>query len=325
MAVVDRRTFLTTLGLGLLGAPKAAAQPIRTARVGWVGGGVGPLTPEFLEAFREGLRDMGWVEGRNLTLEARWGSRDQARDLAAELLRSKVDLFVVQGPMTSGVQAAAGSVPIVFGFSGDPVEARFVSSLSRPGGNLTGISMMSFELMGKRLELLKEALPRLSRIAILANPGHPGEQAELRESAAAAHRLGLSVQYFQVRTVADFEPAFHPMTRDGVEAIVAFPDAFIMSQVNAIATFAARRRIPAVSGWAPFAERGNLMTYGPNLRATWRQVATYADKILRGARPADLPVEQPTKIELVVNMKTARALGLMLPRSIVARADRVIE
>jgi putative ABC transport system substrate-binding protein len=324
--VIARRSFLAMLGLALLAAPGGpAAQPARTARVGWVGTGSGPSqSSEFLDAFRHGMREKGWMEGRNLAIESRWGNRDQARDLAAAL-QSRVDVIVAQGPMVSGVQAGAGSVPVVFGFSGDPIEAGFVTSLSHPGGNLTGGTMMSFELMGKRLELLKEALPRLVRVAILANPGHPGEQAELRESRVAAHRLGLAVQYLAVRSAADFEPAFDAIARERAEAIIAFPDALIMSQAHAIGAFAAKRRIPAVSGWAPFAERDNFMTYGPNLRTMWGQVATYVDRILKGARPADLPVERPAQIELVVNMKTARALGLTLPQSIVARADRVIE
>ncbi|MGH7353845.1 MAG: ABC transporter substrate-binding protein [Candidatus Rokuibacteriota bacterium] len=323
-----RRTFLATLSLGLLTTPRTghAQTPTKTARVGWVAGSAGPLpTSEYLDAFREGLRERGWAEGRNLVIEARWGDRDRARELAAELVRLKMDVLVAQGPMVVGVRTEAGAIPVVFGFSGDPVEGKLVASLARPGGNLTGLSFMSFELMGKRLELLKEALPRLVRVAVLANSAHTGEQSELRETRAAARRLDLTVQYLPVRVAGDFDIAFAAMTRERAEAIVAFPDGLIMSQASAIAAFAAKHRIPAVSGWAPFAERDNLMTYGPNLHESWRYVAAYVDRILRGAKPADLPVEQPTRFELVVNLKTAKALGLTLPQSILLRADRAIQ
>jgi len=326
--VMRRRTFLTTMGLCLLAPSRIsnAQTPGRVARVGWIAGGPGPLpTPEYLEAFRAGLRDKGWVEGRNLVIEARWGDRDRARALAAELIRLKVDVIVAQGPMVAGPRAEASAIPVVFAFSGDPVEAKLVASFARPGGTFTGIGLMSFKLMGKRLELLKETLPGVTRIAVLANAGHMSEQSELRETRSAARRLDLTVQYLPVRVPVDFDAAFDAMVRERAEAIVAFPDGLIMSQAPVIAAFASKRRIPAISGWAPFAERGNLMTYGPNLHETWRHIATYVDKILMGAKPADLPVEQPSKLEFVINLKTAAALGLTLPQSILLRADRVIQ
>jgi putative ABC transport system substrate-binding protein len=242
------------------------------------------------------------------------------------LVRLKVDVIVTQGPAVLGARAMTGSIPVVFGFSGDPVEAKLVESLGRPGGNLTGLSLLALELVGKRLELLKEALPGLTRVAILANPSHPGEQAELKASQTAASRLGLTVQYLPVRAVSDFDAAFDAIARERAEAIVAFPDALMMRQAKAIAAFAAKRRIPAVSGWAQFVVDGNLMTYGPNLEESYRYIAThYVDRILRGAKPADLPVEQPTKFELVINLKTAKALGLTIPQSILLRVDEVIE
>jgi putative ABC transport system substrate-binding protein len=271
------------------------------------------------------MQERGWMEGQNLTIDIRWGDRDRARDLAAELIRLKVDVIVTQGPMVFGARAETRSIPVVFGFSGDPVEAKLVTSIARPGGNLTGITFLSLELAGKRLELLQEVLPQLSRVAILANQEHPGEPAELRESEAAARRLGLKVQYVPVRTAGDFEGAFSRIERDGAEAIVAFPDVLIMSQAKTIAEFATKRRIPAISGWAGFAAAGNLMTYGPNLDESYRIIAGYADRILRGAKPADLPVEQPTKYQFVLNLKAARALGLTIPPSVLARADEVIE
>lgn len=316
------------LALGLLATPRAGRTqpPSRTARVGWIAASPGPVsTSAFFEAFRRGMSDKGWVEGRNLAIEARWGDADRARDFTAELVKLKVDVIVAQGPAVFGAQAAAGSIPIVFGFSGDPVEAKLVASLARPGGNLTGVTFLALELVGKRLELLKEALPGLTRVAILANPQHQGEQAELKASQAAASRLGLTVQYLPVRTASDFDAAFDAMTRERAEAIIAFPDASVMRQAKAIAAFAAKRRIPAVSGWADFVVAGNLMSYGPNLEEAFRYIPTYVDKILRGARPAVLPVEQPTKFELAVNLRAARALGLSLPPSILLRADRIIE
>jgi ABC-type uncharacterized transport system substrate-binding protein len=322
---MDRRRFLLTSLAGALAAPLVAgAQPGRSAKIGWIALSPGP-TPTQFETFRRGMRERGWIEGQNLAIDVRWGDRDRARDLAVELVRLKVEVIVTQGPMVFGAKAATQSIPVVFGFSGDPVEAKLVTSVPRPGGNVTGVSFLALELVGKRLELLREVLPRLSRVAILANPEHPGEPAELRQSQRAAERLGLNVQYVQVRKADDFEAAFNRIERDGAEAIVAFPDVLIMSQAKAIAEFATKRRIPAVSGWGSFAAAGNLITYGPNLDESYRSIAAYVDKILRGAKPADLPVEQPTKFELVINVKTAKALGLTIPPSLLARADQIIE
>jgi putative ABC transport system substrate-binding protein len=324
---MDRRTFIGALASGMLIVPAdlVAQRTGISARVGWLAVSPGPqAAPANFQAFRDGMRERGWVEGQNLVLESRWGNRDQASALAAELFELKVHVIVAQGPMVFGAKASAGMIPVVFVFSGDPVEAKLIASLAHPGGNLTGVTLLSFELASKRLELLKEASPGLARVAILANLAHPGEQTELRESQAAAQRLGISVQYLPVRGVGDFSAAFDAMEREGSEAIVAFPDLLIMSQANAIAQFAARRRIPSVSGWPEFAAQGNLMTYGPGL-GVWRQVADQVDKILKGARPADLPTEQPTKYELVINLKTAKAIGLTIPQSLLVRADKVIE
>jgi putative ABC transport system substrate-binding protein len=326
---VVRVALAVPLVAALLGAPCAAvAQPAgRTARVGWLAGGRQADAPSpYLEAFRLGMRERGRVEGRNLVLEVRVGERDRAPELAAELVRLKVDVLVAAGPMVyDAARAAAGSTPVVFGFSGDPVEAGLVASLAHPGGNLTGISLLSFEVMGKRLELMTEALPGLARVAVLANPVHPGERSELRETQAAAGRLGLAVQYVPVRSAADFAAGFAAIERERAQAILAFPDALIMSQARAIADFSVRQRVPAVSGWAEFAMAGNFMSYGPSLRESWRRAAGYVDLILRGARPGELPVEQPTRFELVINRKVAEALGVTLPPSLLVRADRIIE
>jgi len=328
---MNRRTFVLTLGSGLLAAPGTArAQGRKVARVGWVGAWYsrsGAAT--FLEAFRQGMRDRGYVEGQNLTIDARWMegvSHDEAASITAELVRAKVDVVVAQGASIFGVKAAAGSVPVLFGYSGDPVAAKLVASLARPGGNLTGVTFLTLELAGKRVELLKEAAPRVSRLAILFNPLHIGEEEAVRETQAATRRLGLPLQPFAVHSVAEVTAALDTMVRDRANGVVALPNALIMLQRNAIAEFAVRHRVPTISGWEDFAiVDGNLMTYGPNLQEAWRHLATLVDKVLKGAKPGDLPVEQPTTYQLIINLKTAKALGLTIPQSLMLRADRLIE
>ncbi len=327
---MDRRAFVVALGAGLIAAPGPThSQGRRSARIGFVGAWYSSSAAGFLfDAFRQGMRELGYVEGQNLMIDARWVgglAPDEATRLAAELVRSKVDVLVVQGPAVRAVKAATESVPIVFGFSGDPVAAKLVTSLARPGGNLTGVSLLAVELAGKRVEMLKEAAPRVTRLAALTNPLHPGEDDEFRESRTGADRLGLTLRPFPVRTAADVNAALEMMARDHVDGIVALSNMLIMSQRNVIAEFAAKYRIPTISGWKDFAVDGNLMTYGPDVQDAWRHVATYVDKILKGAKPGDLPIEQPTKFELVINLKTAKALGLTIPQSLLLRADEVIQ
>ena len=323
-----RRKFLLVLSAGALLPRWAAAQRAGVLRVGWISNDRGIGNPPMFAAFREGLRDLGYVEGRNLIIDARWGegSSERLERLALDLVKSKPDVIVTQGgPATHTLLRAGATMPVVFGHSGDPVEAGVVASLARPGRNFTGITFLSFELVGKRLELLKELLPGLKRIAILANPQHPGEQGELRASQAAAKSLGLSYQYLPVRNAEEVEGALAAMLKSRSEAVDVFPDAVLLRASARIAEFAARNRIASISGWAQFAESGNLMSYGPNLRVMYRNLATYVDKIVKGAKPAELPVELPTSVELVVNLKTAKALGVKIPQSILVRADRVIE
>ena len=328
MGQVRRRQFHFA-STALLVAPIIEAQQRDSpVRIGWIAIGTPTSrTSLFLDAVKLGLRELGYVEGRNLVIEARWvEGYEQVSERTADLMRARVEIIVAQGQTIHNVkEVVGGRIPIVFGFSGDPVEAGFVASLSRPGGNLSGVCYMTFELVGKRIELLREVLPGVSRVAILANPLHPGESRELSSSQAAARQLGIALQYLPVRSGKDVEAAFEAMTREGAEAITAFPDALIMLQRKAIADYSMRRRIPAVSGWADFARDGNLMTYGPNLSDSWRRVASYVDKILKGAKPSNLPVEQPTKFELVINMKTARAIGLTVPQSVLLRADELIQ
>jgi putative ABC transport system substrate-binding protein len=316
------------LALVLLGASVTAEaeRPPQVRRIGYVHADLGGLPAGFYQVLREGLRDLGYVEGRNLVIEYRSGDNlARLNELAAELVGLKVETLVVAGAATYAAERATRTVPIVFSYSGDPVAAGFVKTLARPGGNMTGITWLAFDLVGKRLELLKEAVPRMSRIAVLANPAHPGEQRELAETTRTARAVGATVQYHQVRTTADFHAAFDAIVRDSADAVVVFPDGATMAHRRQVAEFAVKHRLPSVFGWREYVEAGGLMAYGPNRRETARRLAVYVDKILKGARPADLPVEQPAKFEFVINLKTAKALGLDVPPSLLLRADQVIE
>ncbi|MDB5810055.1 MAG: transporter substrate binding protein [Betaproteobacteria bacterium] len=323
----DRRKFvLIVAAAGLLSLRSFAQQP-KVLRVGWLSNDKSRNSP-FFEAFRDGLRELGYVEGGNLVMEAKFGEgiNERLDALAVELVQWKPHIIVTQGgPATYPVIRAGATMPVVFGFSGDPIEGKLVQSLARPGGNMTGMTFLSHELVGKRMELLKEMMPSLKRTAVLARPQHPGEQAELRTTQTAAKSLGLMVIYEPIRDEADLEKALAATLKSRCEAIVAFPDAGMMRYGEQIAGFSAKYRIPAISGWAQFVNSGNLMSYGPNLREVFRRLALYVDKISKGARPADLPVELPTSVEMVVNLKMAKALGIKIPNSILLRADQVIE
>jgi putative ABC transport system substrate-binding protein len=306
---------------------RSLAQPAKVLRVGWISNDKSGNSP-FFEAFRSGMRDLGYVEGRNLTLEAKFGegNSDRLDPLAVELVQWKPQIIVTQGgPATYPVIRAGAKMPIVFGFSGDPIAGKLVKTFAHPGGNMTGMTFLSHELVGKRMELLKEVLPSLKRASVLARPQHPGEQDELRTTQTAAKSLGLAIHYEPVTSDAELEKALDATLKSNSEAIVAFPDAGMMRYGEQIAEFSIKHRIPAVSGWAQFVNSGNLLSYGPNLRDVFRRLAIYVDKINRGAKPADLPVELPTSVEMVVNLKTAKALGLKFPNSILLRADKVIE
>ena len=327
--MITRRKLLVALGAGALAAPLPSfAQKPAVHRIAWLSFDQAATGSTFFAEFREGMRDLGYIEGRNLIIDARWGdgSSERLDQLAVELARSNVQVIVAQGVLAlRPVVRAAPPMPVVFAFSGDPVAAGFVDSLARPGRNLTGISMLSLDLVGKRIELLKEVLPGLKRLAILANPEHAGEQAELRVSRAAAKSVNVTVDYFQARNTPQLEESLAALLKARSEAVVAFPDAILLRLRERIAAFSLQHRIPAISGWAQFAESGNLMSYGPNLRASYRRLAAYVDKILKGTNAAELPVELPTTVEFVVNLKTAKALGIKIPQSILVRADRVIE
>jgi putative ABC transport system substrate-binding protein len=305
-----------------------AQQRSAPVRIGWISNDRGVGNPPMFAAFREGMRERGYLEGRDVIIEPRWGegSNERLDQLAVELVKSNPRLIVTQGgPATYPVVRAGATMPIVFAFSGDPVDGKLVDSFAHPGRNLTGVSLLSLDLVGKRMELIKETLPSLKRIAVLANPQHPGEQSELNASRAAAKQLGLALEYFQLPAPANLDDTLPAVTKSRSDAIVVFPDAYMMRLSERIAEFAVKQRIPAISGWAQFAEAGNLMTYGPNLRDSYRRLAYYVDRILKGTKPADLPVELPMKFELVVNLKAAKQMSVTIPQSVLFRADRVIK
>jgi putative ABC transport system substrate-binding protein len=241
-------------------------------------------------------------------------------ELANELVQLKVDVIVAQGAALLPAKTATKLIPIVFGMSGDPVEAGYVASLARPGGNMTGVTFLALELVGKRLELLKEAVPRVARVAVLANPEHPGG-----ETRTAARSLGLTLHYLEVKSSTDFDKAFEAISREHADGLLVFPEILTMVHRQRIAEFATKRRLPGMFGWRVYVEAGGLMSYGPDLDDIYRKrIAMYVDKILKGAKPTDLPVEQPTKFEVIINLKTAKQIGLTVPPNVLARADRVI-
>jgi putative ABC transport system substrate-binding protein len=321
-----RRGFITLLG-GVSVCPLGARaqQPGKPVRIGYLSATSAPDV--YMEIFRQGMGGVGYLEGRDFVIEARFAHRDYGRfpGLIEELLSAKVALIVMGGPASRAAPFAAKSVPVVFGFSGDPVDAGIVSSFARPGGNATGISFLQLDLAPKRVDLLKEAVPAINKVAVLSNPDHAGDVSELRATRDAARQRGLAIQHFQVRTDDSFEPAFTAISQSGCNALLAFPDALTFFHRRAIADFAVRGGLPSIFGWKPYVEAGGMMSYGPILRDNFARLAVFVDKILKGARPADLPVEQPTKFELVVNLKTATALGLELPWFLQQRADEVIE
>jgi len=322
-----RRRFLEAFGAGALTAALPAFAQSSQIRIGWMSNTRAADAGVFLDALRAGLREHGYVEGRNVVIEERWGDDAAARSeqSVAELVALKPNVIVTQGPAALALRKHTSSIPVVFGFSGDPVEAGIVQSLARPGGNLTGISFLTLELVGKRVELLKEIMPQAKRLAVVANPQHAGDKAERRASEAAASALGLTIEYFEARNGAQLLEVLPMVEKSRSDAVMLFPVQFVISNRGRIAEWAVRTRMPAISGWAQFAEGGNLMTYGPNLVDTYKRLAWYVDRILKGTKPAELPVELPTRVELVVNLRAAKALGISVPQSVLLRADRLIE
>jgi putative ABC transport system substrate-binding protein len=268
------------------------------------------------------------VEGQNIAIESRWAEGEYERypALAADLVRSKVDVIVaVSGAATQAAQQATRTIPIVMSLVNDPVGTGLVASLARPGGNVTGISIMGPDLVGKQLELLKEAVPKISRVALLWNPANPGSAPNLRQAEAAARALGVRLQALEARVPQEIDSAFAAMTRELADAVLIFTDGLFTNQRGRIAELAAKGRLPSVYGVGEYAEAGGLMTYSSNFLDLERRAATFVGRILKGAKPGDLPVEQPRKLELVINLRTAKAIGLTIPPSLLQRADQVIE
>ena len=328
---MDRRTFLAGTGAVLLASPLAAeAQqaPAKVPRIGFLVGASPADGAPFLEIFRQALRELGYVEGQNITIEYRFaeGRPDRLPAVAAELVRLKVDVIVTSAPpVPQAAKQATRTIPIVFTSAVDPVGAGLVASLARPGGNITGLANMGSEVVGKHLELLKEAAPTVSRVAILQNPNNRIHAPALREAEGAARALGVRLDVLQARTPAGIDAAFAAMHSQRAGGVLVLRDSFFFVQRTQIVALAAKSRLPAMYGFREYAEAGGLMAYHASLFQMWRRAATYVDKILRGAKPADLPVEQPTTFELVINLKTAKALGLTIPPSLLGRADEVIQ
>jgi putative tryptophan/tyrosine transport system substrate-binding protein len=318
------KRWLTALFFAAL---TTTAQAQTQARVGFIAYSDAEAVAPFLEAFLKGMSEAGYVEGRNLQIFARYADerREHIEPLVRELVGEKLGLIVAVGPATRDAIRVAGSTPVVFGFSGDPIVAGWASSLATPTENATGVTFMSVDLNGKRIELLHQALPSMRRLAVIANPLHPGESLEGDECRAAAARLGLSLTYLFARNAEEVDVALRTVAAEQPDALIALPDALTMAHRQQIIDFAGARRIPVISGWARFAESGALLTYGPNLPSSWARLAYYADRILRGAKPQSLPIEQPSRFELVVNLATASRLGIELPQSLLTRADQVIE
>jgi putative ABC transport system substrate-binding protein len=318
---------LAAVTLGLLAAPVAAEaqQPANVPRIGFLG--TLPTNPHD-EALRQGLHEFGYVEGRNIAIEYRWaeGRVERLPDFAVELVGLKVDVIVaLSTPDALAAEKATRTIPIVFVTAGDPVGSGLVAGIARPGGNVTGLSLLAPEIVAKQLDLLKEAVPKASRVAVLSNPANPYTALMVKETEAAARSLGVRVQLLGVRGADAFDDAFSAITKERPGALFVLFDPLLFGQRTRIAEFANKNRLPAMYAHREYAEAGGLMAYGSDLRDNYRRAATYVDKILKGAKPADLPVEQPTKFELVINLKTAKALGLTIPQSLLARADHVVE
>jgi putative ABC transport system substrate-binding protein len=325
--LASRRVFLATMSCGLLAPFAAQAQAVKVWRIGYLDQGSADGNKPYVEAFREGLRDLGWVEGKNIVMEVRFaeGKYERLPALAAELVRLKVDLIVTSGtPAALAAKRATTTIPIVIGFAADPVGSGIVRSLARPGGNITGWTHQGLELRVKYLELLKEAVPRATRFGVLWNPTNPVHQSSMKVIEAAAQRLKVELYLMGVQDSKELEGAFTTLAEKRAEALIVYPDGLFLDQKALIVSLAARRRLPAMYGIREYVEAGGLMAYGTNLLQMYRRGASFVDKILKGAKPGDLPVEQPTKFELVINLKTAKALGLTISQSVLGRADEVI-
>jgi len=327
---MDRRTFVCTAAGALIveAFPTIAQQVAKVPRIGVLHPAAPASAAYLVKAFGQGLREHGYVEGQNVLVVARYGeaSMERMAEAAAEFVHLKVDVIVTSTDVAiAAIKRQTQTIPIVMAFSSDPVGTGFAASLAHPGGMVTGLNAMTSTLSAKRVELLKEAVPGISRVAIMWNPDLRGSVLDYKETENAAHSLRLQLQSFEVSRADDFEPAFSALTTGGAEALIVVGSPFTFTNRDRIANLARKNRLPTMHGLGEYVRAGGLIAYGPNLADLWRRSATYVAKILRGAKPGDLPIEQPTKFELVVNVNTAKALGLALPSSLLRRADEVIQ
>ena len=323
---MKRRTFMTLLGAAAAWPLAARAQQPVMPVIGWLGGGTAASQRAWVDAFVRRLGELGWIEGRTVVINYRWaeGRTERYAEIAAEFVRLKVDAIVTVGGAVAAAKQATATIPIVFAAAGDPVGSGMVASLGQPGGNVTGLSAQSTDLAGKRVEILREIFPDVRRLAIIGNVEYSATVLEMGEAQAAARTLGLEVVRSEIRRAEDIAPAFEAL-KGAAQALFVCPDATINANHARINTLALGARLPTMHGLREIVEAGGLMSHGPNYPDLYRRAAGYVDKILRGAKPADLPVEQPTKFDLVINLVTARALGLTIPPTLLARADEVIE
>jgi ABC-type uncharacterized transport system substrate-binding protein len=325
---MKRREFITLLGGAAAAWPVAARaqQPGKLPTIGFLGASTPSAWSHWSSAFVQRLRELGWIEGRTVSIEYRWaeGRGERYSEIAAEFVRLKVDVILTVGGAVPATKQATSAIPIVFAIAVDPVGTGLVPSLARPGGNVTGLSMQATDLAGKRLEYLREVLPGFRRLAIMANVGYPASVVEIAEVQAAAGKTDLEVGILEIRTAEDIPRAFATLTGT-TQALYVCGDALVTAHRAGISTLALAGRLPTIYPDRAFVETGGLMAYGANNADLFRRAASYVDKILRGAKPGDLPVEQPTKFEFAINLKTAKALGLEIPPSLLARADEVIE
>jgi putative ABC transport system substrate-binding protein len=314
--------ILTTIHLA------EAQQPKKVPRIGYLGATSRSINPARIEAFRQGLRELGYVEGKNIVIEYRYaeGKLDRLPALAAELVGLKVDIIVMGGPAaTRSAKQATATIPIVMAYDDDPVGSGFVASLARPGGNITGLSTLAPEISGKQLELLREIVPKLSRVAVLGNAIQPGNPQALREINLAADAFGVQLQYLEVGGPKDIDTVFRAASKGRADAVLVLGNPTLFSQRRQLADLAIKSRLPTIYNRPEYVEDGGLVFYGPSYIDLYRRAATYVDKILKGTKPADLPVEQPKKFEFIINLKAAKQIGLTIPPNVLARADRVIK
>lgn len=324
----NRRKLVIALGMGALIPPftSFAQSQSKVWRIGFLGQVSAAALATRVDSLRRGLRELGYVEGKNIVIDVR-GSEKYAQlpDLAAELVRLKVDVLITQGtPSALAAKQATATIPIVMPAVGDPIRSGLVTNLARPGGNITGFTYFTAELSAKRLELLKEVLPRIKRVAVLVNPDNASTMNDFRTVEVAARSLKVELQQFDVRSADDIESAFSSMAKKHIDAVVAVDDAVLNINVKRIAEIAAKKRLPAI-GITELAEAGGLISYGMNFAEMYRRSASFIDKIFKGAKPGDIPIERPTIFELIVNQKTAKALGIKFPQSILVQATKVIE